>query len=813
MNTSKLTDEQRDLIDKELTISECFTALKTFQKNKTPGNDGLTVEFYLAFWPLVGKCLVECLNFAHCHGELSTSQKQAMITLIEKKDKDNRLLKNWRPISLINVDVKIISKVMAMRLESILPFPVHHSQNAFIKGRSIFDAIRTINDILEYAKRNNRTGILVAIDFEKAFDSLNRTFLVKVLQKFHFGIYFSQWIQTFYTNLSSCLLNNGFTTNFFSVSRGVRQGDPLSPLLFILSLEILACYIRQDRNIHGLVINNEEIKLTLFADDVTCFLRDRLSYLHLLVILKFFSRFSGLSVNDDKTELFAIGPQKLQEEEFYHKTCTLIKMLGIYFDYHKTTRRNLNFNSILKSIKKILNMWRWRGLTLLGRIQIVKTFAIPKFMYKASLLSVLEDLIMDVNKLLYGFIWKGNDKIKRTALINDIENVGLKMLDVQSMILSQRVMALKRFIEDYISPWKSILETFLGDIGGKFILCCNFDTRKLPIYLPDFYKECLDAWSDINTSKVVSYDDVVNQTIWNNKFILVESRSRYIKHLVVHGIVKIGDLISDNGRFLESEKLLQSRLSPIHFFKLMGIVNSIPNDWKLIIKQSQQHLCPPANDTIQINNGSAAVDILKATSKILYNEFKRKKQTAPSAQNKIKLKFPDLSLAWKEIYSLPFVVTHDTKTREFQYKLLNNIVFTNEKLFRFKMIDSPLCAFCQTEVESPEHLFFHCNVTKSFWQLLSSWFSEQMVNLTSLTLENVFFGVFHGVEDFHVVNHIILLAKYYIYSCKLNVIHPSLKVLIAKLKATCQIEQKIAATNNKLERHYKKWNKFLPCFS
>lgn len=111
----------------------------------------------------------------------------------------------------------------------------------------------------------------MAIDFEKAFDSLNRTFLVKVLQKFNFGIYFSQWIQTFYTNLSSCVLNNGFITNFFSVSRGVRQGDPLSPLLFILSLEILACYIRQDHNIHGLVINNEEIKLTLFADDVTCF--------------------------------------------------------------------------------------------------------------------------------------------------------------------------------------------------------------------------------------------------------------------------------------------------------------------------------------------------------------------------------------------------------------------------------------------------------------------------------------------------------------------------------------------------------------
>ena len=144
-----------------------------------------------------------------------------------------------------------------------------------------------------------------------------------------------------------------------------------------------------------------------------------------------------------KLNFLPLDRKKLEHEEFYHKTCTSIKILGIYFDYHKTTRRNLNFNSIPKSIKKTLNTWRWRGLTLLGRIQIVKPFAIPKFMSKASLISVPEDLIKDVNKLLYGFIWKGNDKIKRTALINDIENGGLKMLDVQSMILSERVMALK----------------------------------------------------------------------------------------------------------------------------------------------------------------------------------------------------------------------------------------------------------------------------------------------------------------------------------------------------------------------------------
>ena len=107
------------------------------------------------------------------------------------------------------------------------------------------------------------------------------------------------------------------------------------------------------------------------------------------------------------------------------------------------------------------------------------------------------------------------------------------------------------------------------------------------------------------------------------------------------------------------------------------------------------------------------------------------KQTVPSAQKKTKAKYPDLSLEWKEIYYLPFTVTRDTEISEFQYKLVSNIVCTNEKLFRFKMIDSLRCAFCQTEVESSEHLFFHCDITKSFWQLLCSWISEQKVISTS----------------------------------------------------------------------------------
>ena len=140
--------------------------------------------------------------------------------------------------------------------------------------------------------------------------------------------------------------------------------------------------------------------------------------------------------------------------------------------------------------------------------------------------------------------------------------------------LSQRIITLKRYTEEYSNPWKNILDTFLGEVGRKFSLRCNSDTRRLPIYLPDFFKECLEAWSDLNTTNVVSYDDVVNQIIWNNRHILIEKKSCFIKYVIDHGIVKIGDLISNTGRFLESEKILHLQLSPIHYFKLMGIINA-----------------------------------------------------------------------------------------------------------------------------------------------------------------------------------------------------------------------------------------------
>ena len=189
---------------------------------------------------------------------MSNSQRQAVITLIEKKGKDRTLIENWRPISLVNADAKIISKVIANRIKDILPSIIHHNQTGYVKERYIGETVRSIFDIMDLTDKENMPGLLIFIDFEKAFDSLEWNFLYNCLDVFNFGPNFKRWIKTFYANIKSCVVNNGLCSDYFELTRGVRQGDPLSPYLFLLAVETLAIAIRANEEITGMVINQEE---------------------------------------------------------------------------------------------------------------------------------------------------------------------------------------------------------------------------------------------------------------------------------------------------------------------------------------------------------------------------------------------------------------------------------------------------------------------------------------------------------------------------------------------------------------------------
>lgn len=327
--------------------------LNDMKLNKSPGNDGFTVEFYVTFWPVLGETLVETLNESYEREKLTTSQKQGVITLLEKEGKDAKYVQNYRPITLLNVDYKILSKVLAKRIKEVLSGIVHYDQVGYIKDRNIGEAVRLIDDML-FHSLNNTNGYLVTKDFEKAFDSVAHNFVFKILKLFGFGDSFCLWVKILYTDITSCVMNGGHSTGYFNIERGVRQGDPLSPYLFLLAIEILALAVRRDKTIQGIKFGEFEIRQILYADDISLFVRDAQSVNRLQYIFDEFGKVSGLKVNKGKTNFLWMGKENERPEiQLFGKLVYEVKILGVYFSRDVTVKESLNFKEILSKIKRL----------------------------------------------------------------------------------------------------------------------------------------------------------------------------------------------------------------------------------------------------------------------------------------------------------------------------------------------------------------------------------------------------------------------------------------------------------------------------
>ena len=230
------------------------------KNNKSPGLDGFTVEFFKFFWINIGYYILNSLNYGYRTGSLSITQKQGVITCIPKPNKSRISLKNWRPISLLNEIYKLTSAVISNRIKKVLDSIINENQNGFIAGRFLGENIRLIYDALFESKKQNIPGMLLSIDFEKAFDTVSWSFISDVLDYFNFGNSIKTWIGPFQNGSETCILQNGFISEAFNLRRGCRQGDPISPYLFILCAEILGKKVRKNNDIKGIFINGKEYK-------------------------------------------------------------------------------------------------------------------------------------------------------------------------------------------------------------------------------------------------------------------------------------------------------------------------------------------------------------------------------------------------------------------------------------------------------------------------------------------------------------------------------------------------------------------------
>ena len=242
--------------------------------------------------------------------------------------------------------------------------------------------------------------------------SVEGSFIEKTLKYYNFGPSLITWIKLFYTDICSCIQNNSLASEFFTLSRRVRQGCPLSPYLFILCAEILGSVLRKDKEVHGIMILVTECKILQYADDTTMILDgSQSSFSRTLYLFDAFGSMSGLKVNYDKMESLWIGSFKNSNNTFSNKQITWAKgkvyTLGAWFSTLEENAFYVNFSEKIERIKNILNSWSARRLTLLGKITIIKSLAVSEIVHVVSSLPTDQGALKEINTLLYDFLWNG----------------------------------------------------------------------------------------------------------------------------------------------------------------------------------------------------------------------------------------------------------------------------------------------------------------------------------------------------------------------------------------------------------------------
>ena len=397
----KLEEEQANTLEGKITYEEAANALKNMKNDKSPGTDGMTVNFFKFFWKDIGQFIIRSLNEGFENGKMSITQREGIITCIPKGDKPREYLKNWRPISLLNVVYKIGSSCIANRIKNVLPTLIHEDQTGFVPGRYIGDNLRLLYDIIHYLKEENLQGLLVSIDFEKAFDSVDWGFMEKVLKQFGFGKDIIQWVSAFYKDIKSSIIVNGQASSSFNIERGCRQGDPISPYLFILCAEVLACRIREDENIKGIKIDDTEFKISQFADDTTSLLNgDRHSFEQLFRQLDYFGEISGLKLNAEKTNNVWLGNKRNSDIRWLphldmNWNPPKFKILGLWFTCNLEKMEKLNTYDKYLETKVLFNCWAKRSTTPIGKVVVLKSLILSKLIYLRIMLPNPPDDLID----------------------------------------------------------------------------------------------------------------------------------------------------------------------------------------------------------------------------------------------------------------------------------------------------------------------------------------------------------------------------------------------------------------------------------
>lgn len=562
-----LKDGMRAQLEKPFEIQEIQEVIDNMTTS-APGPNGITLIFFKKFFHIFSDIFVDMLNKNINTERLPSQMKESLIKFIPKNNDEIKSMKTLRPISLTNIDYRIMAKATYNRLSKVLGEIIGNWQKCSIPGRKIDSIIIQIRDLIDHANINNKSLFITAIDQWKAFDSISHEYVLKTVEHSNLGKRLFTLIKSIYDNPIAKIYVNNNETEKIIIKSGIKQGCPLSMALYVLAIEEVLVNINLDKNINGYkyrVLSEINAKAKAYADDVTAITSDEKSIVRAFEIMSEWGEISGAVVNKDKTQIIQINGNISGELKKYVVEQT--KILGIIFN-HKGINNEMIENCI-EIIKKKCDWWNKFRLNMLERIVIFKCLIFSKILYVSNFVEIKKSTIDFLEKLSLEFVWnKKRQRIKKGQLYQKVKYGGLNMLSVRDKIESQQARNFAKAINNFeqeemqfIAFWFKMQPELRNKINNFNIFCGGLEKERPDIYGAQFksfkkFKSIIKSQEQVNSNLNV---EVLNM---NSKFIYQEFVNNYKPEINIESKI-----------FLDAYKIQDSRYKVLNYKIIM---NALP---------------------------------------------------------------------------------------------------------------------------------------------------------------------------------------------------------------------------------------------
>ena len=723
---SNISDEERSNVTKPISLEELRETLHSC-RDSAPGPDGIPYSIIAALWTTFGPLLTDAWNYSLRIGQLSVSHRTSFLKLIPKVGKDLSKLTNWRPITLSNCDHKIITKAYAKRLCDNLASKIGERQTAYLKGRLINDNLRAMIATVNLSNlENDLKGLIVALDARKAFDSVDHNYIRCCLTRTGLND-FVPIFNTLYRDLRTDIIVNGKIVRGFKINRGVKQGDALSCILFILCMEPLLKNIEHNPEISAINSNllaKDLPKVYAYADDVNATVKDTVRSLQALFDeYGKLTRISGLVLNAEKTEVLRLGSSEEKEyrisymnETFNIKSCSKAKINGILFQRNLEEMITENVDNAIKKMDEQFKKWSRRSLSTLGKILIAKTFGVSQIIYLCQSAVITNEHLKRINSVLYKFIWnrhyraaKAPERIKRAIVNLPTSMGGLGMLDVADLDASLKLRALGRLMKSK-HPFMEIVRDDL-----------NLNSFFNPTYLSGIEAVTKKGIELLRKDRNELWE---NESIDNNVGIMVAVREMGLKEIVTpRGQISINFyMIWRRG----SRKVKDLREGDLDSLRNHINIKHAPKI-KKAIRLNVNFPLDQLNKSYMINRQ------LRPLASLTSKEIRVSRSSADRIKEfKIGLRLSEQeSASWCLRISKLSSVRH----RNTVLRVAHGDVYTQERLRRFGLSNTDRCPRCD-EVETLEHRFVSCEYAKRIWREAKK-YTRQLIVTTGASVDPV----------------------------------------------------------------------------